>query len=103
MIHSDQIHMCRIVLLDMIEEAQEGEKYSVHINAIRNRIDRFIAPKQTRDILEILTFSDEVTHLGMGWYQPLSPIFVAIGCGGLAFIGRRRRTFLIIKNVYYCF
>tara|TARA_Y100001951_G_C11296305_1_gene275902 strand:- start:2230 stop:3069 length:840 start_codon:yes stop_codon:yes gene_type:complete len=98
MIHSDQIHMCRIVLLDMIEEAQEGEKYSVHINAIRNRIDRFIAPKQTRDILEILTFSDEVTHLGMGWYQPLSPIFienigVSIGC-------QHSITDSLFKNAY---
>ena len=67
---------------------------------VKNRFRYFVEiPPVKKSNNDILDSSDDPKQDP----QPLSPIFVAIGCGGLAFIGRRQRTFLFIKNVYYCF
>jgi len=76
MLYPDELHLARLVASECTKElAQDtSESVTVHANALRPRLRKFIHSSKILHLLDVLETLGEIKVLGLGWYELSPPI-----------------------------
>jgi len=76
MLYPDELHLARLVASECVKvlEHDVSEPVTVHANALRPRLRKFIHSSKILHLLDVLEALGEIKVLGMGWYELSPPI-----------------------------
>lgn len=76
MLYPDELHLARLVVSECVQVLtnDSNEPVTVHANALRPRLRKFIHSSKILHLLDVLESLGELKVLGMGWYEPRPPV-----------------------------